>query len=87
MQSDRIRRSPADYEQLFPHVDLCELTAELERQAFEAVVRDEQVRAQAERRDGQTLLAREIECALELLDRLRSRKGPRRASRAEGREA
>ena len=83
-------RIPIDQEideELALHVDLCELTAELERKALETVVCDEQVRAQPEHRDGQALLTREIECALELLDRLRSREGPRRASRTEGREA
>ena len=87
VQGDGIRCTTPGDEQLFSHVDLREVAAELERETLEAAVGDEQVRAQAERRHGQTTFAGEAECLLQFVDRLRSCKSQRRPSGAQGREA
>src|SRR6185312_6414172 len=64
-----------------------ELAAEPQDEGFDAVVGDEKVRAEPDRRDRQPSLARPGERLMQLVQRLRPGEGARRPAGAERREA
>jgi hypothetical protein len=74
-----LARASAGQQPLSLDLRLGELAAELEHEPVEAVVGDEQVRAEPDRRHRQARARAPRRAPLQLLDRLRPRERPRRA--------
>jgi hypothetical protein len=86
VQADRVRRAAPGDEEVAADIRLRQLTGELQDEAVEALVGDEQIRAQTDGRNLQALAGRVSQRLLELGKRLRPREGARRAARPERRE-
>ena len=87
VQRDRVRRAAARAKRLALDGDGCEQAGEPQDERIDAVVGGEQVRAEADGRDGQAARRRPAQRLLDLLLRLGPREGARRAAGAERREA
>src|SRR6185436_7141407 len=85
VQDDGVRSAAAGAHDLALDGNLRQLTGELQDERVDAVVRDEQVRPEADRRDRKLALARPAEHVEQLLDILRPRERPRLAPGAERR--
>src|SRR5919198_552694 len=86
MERDGIRRASPGHEQLSARFDLRQRAYELQHEPVEAVVGDEQFRAEPDSRHRKLVLARETQCLLELADALGAcecARAPARADRGE----
>ncbi len=87
VQTDGVRSAASSDEEVAVHVGARELAGQLQDEAVEPLVGDEEIRAEPDHSHGQVALGREAERFPELGDGLRACEGARRTARSDRREA
>src|SRR5207248_4129001 len=86
VETDGVRRPSAGEEPVTLDSDRSQLAVQPEDEGVDAVVGDEQVRSEADRRGWQAAFARPAERLRDLVDVCRPREGASRSASAEGRQ-